>query len=226
MVYPLNLFSPAPTGGVRPFIMFIALEPKFNIGKATSWKDAFNTTAPKGGFALPFTNGGLVDSVQHNYSGDTPNPVAAAALGTKIGTTLNSDMSAYASGMVPDPLSTNIYKGTQARKWAGTWQIIPQSMAEGLAVGLLIAKLKKWASPGHTGSAKVGMLTAPYNWKIVFGNPGIQLAMQFNDMALESYSINYFAQGYASTYKDMLPKHIELSLNFIEFGIKYRQDWT
>ena len=223
MIYPLNLFSLAPTGGMRPFIMFIALEPKFNIGKATSWKDAFGLRVPVGGFALPFPNGGLVDEVTHNYNSE--NPIAQAALNTQAGSVLNSDTTAFLTGMVPDPLVTNIYKGTGPRTWAGTWQIVPQSLAEGLAVALILAKLKKWASPDRIGMEKVGMLVQPYNWKIIFGNPAIQLAMNFNDMALTGYSINYFAQGYASTYKDMLPKHIELTLNFQEFGIKYRSDW-
>lgn len=226
MMYPLNLFTPAPTGGMRPFIMFVALEPKFNLGKAKSWDDALPVRVPVGGFALPFPNGGLSDTVQHNYDG-TGSPIQSKALSLIPGTqdTLTSDLTAHTTGMVLDPLMTNIYKGTQARKWSGTWQIVPQSLMEGLAVALLLAKFKKWASPDRRSVGKVGMLVQPHNWKIIFGNPAIQLAMNFNDMALEGYSINYFAQGYASTYKDMLPKHIEFTLNFAEFGIKYRSDW-
>jgi len=223
MIYPINIFSPAPTGGIRPFIVFMALEPKFNIGKAESWKDAFGVRVPVGAFVLPFPNGGLIDSVTHNYSSE--NPIAKMALETGLGSALNSDLAAYATGLVPDPMMTNIYKGTGPRTWSGSWQIVPQSMGESIAVALLIAKLKKWAAPDRKGSDKVGVLVQPHNWKIVFGNPAIQLAMNFNDMALTSYSIDYFAQGFASTYKDMMPKQISLTMNFQEFGIKYRSDW-
>jgi hypothetical protein len=92
-------------------------------------------------------------------------------------------------------------------------------------VALIIYSIKKWGSPDKIGYGKVGMLTAPYNWQIVFGNPVLESAMQFHEMSLTGYEINYFAQGYASTYFDGFPKQITLSMSFSEYGIKYRNDW-
>ena len=170
----------------------------------------------------------LIDAVTHN-NGPASNPIIGEALKTSVGVAATSDMATWGMGQTPDPLMTNIYKGTSPRVWSGTWQIIPQSMLESAAIALMLMKIKKWGSPdtrgGHIGDEKVGFLTPPYTYKIVFGNPFIQNAMRFNEMALQSYSINYFAQGYASTYKDLMPKQIELTLSFSEFGIKYRTDW-
>ncbi len=221
MMYPLDILVPG-NNGVKPFIIFVAKEQKFNINKASSWDKAWHTSVPKGGFVLGFPNGGLNDAVTHQYSPDDPvmSKIKSGVDGNEI---LNAGLGQL--GLAVDPLVTNIYQGTSARSWSGDWQIIPQSIAESAAVALLLAKLKKWASPDRVGKGKVGMLKAPYIWTIVFGNPVIQAAMNFNDMALESYTINYFAQGYASTTWDLMPKHINLQMTFKEFGIKYRGDW-
>jgi hypothetical protein len=220
-MYPLDIFIPGDNG-VKPFIIFVAKEQKFNINKTRPWNKAWHTSVPKGGFVLGFPNGGLNDAVTHSYSPDDPimSEVKSMVDSNKV---LSGAMGQV--GLAVDPLVTNIYQGTSARSWSGDWQIIPQSMAESAAVALLLAKLKKWAAPDRIGKGKLGMLKAPYIWGIVFGNPIIQAAMNFNDMALESYTINYFAQGYASTTWDLMPKHINLQMTFKEFGIKYREDW-
>lgn len=226
MLYPLNLFTPDPaSGGIRPFIGFIIREQKLNIMKVKSWKDVQHVSVPKGGFALPFPNGGLTDTVTNEYS--TANAMFEAARSMVPGAnneTLNGLVNQ--AGYVIDPLLTQTYKGTTPRTFEGEWQIIPQSMAESAAVATILYQIKKAAAPDKIkGADKLGMLTAPYTYKITFGNPVIQAAMNFNEMVLTNYNINYFAQGYASTYSDMMPKHISLQMSFAEFGIKYRKDW-
>lgn len=224
MFYPMNIFTPDPASdSVRPFIIFVAFKAEFNTKDAESITQATQTHIPKGGFVLPFPDGGLIDSVTHTYSQDHP-------VGSRISSYYNnlpiSDVATYMTGMVPDPMVTQVYKGTSPRTWAGTWQIVPQSMGESALVAVLLKNLKTYASPDKTDTPKIGMLIQPYVFKIYFSNPLIQAAMNFNYMSITGYSINYFAQGYASTYKDMMPKHIELTMNFAEQGIKYRSDWT
>ncbi len=224
MFYPMNIFSSDPvSGGIRPFIIFIAFKAEFNFNKADTWDKALDSHSPRGGFVLPFPDGGLIDTVAHTY--DQNHPIMSKAIEAYEGTGLSGAIS-WATGMVPDPLVTQVYKGTTPRKFSGTWQIVPQSMGEAALVALLLKNLKTYAAPDKTDTGKVGMLIQPYVFKLYFSNPLIQMAMNYNYMAIEGYSINYFAQGYASTYKDMMPKHIELTMNFAEFGIKYRSDWS
>jgi len=228
MIYPLNIFSPDPNGQARPFIIFMSKKPDFNVAKSLSWADHLNFSGVVGAFVLPFTNNGLIDEVTHDFGPgtlpamqtvvDTYNKASSAALGL-VGTAMQ------AKGLTPDPLTTNIYRGTAPRSWSGTWRIIPQSAGEAASVALILYHIKKWGSPDRTDSGVIGMLTQPNNYKIIFGNPAIQMAMQFNEMALQKYSINYFAQGYASTYMDGTPKMIELTLQMSEFKIKYKKDW-
>ena len=224
MVYPLNIFSKDPaSGGIRPFIIFLAYEMQFNIGKSQSWSEALDAAALRGGFVLPFPDTGMIDTQQNEYSQDHP-------IGSKWAGAFDNDFGkglSMVAGIVPDPMVTQIYKGSAPRAWAGTWQIIPQSLGEAALVFLLIKNLKTYASPDSMPiDKKWGFLTQPYVFDLIFSNPIIHMSMNFNKMVIESYSINYFAQGYPSTYKDMMPKHIELSMNFREFGIKYRHEWS
>jgi len=223
MMYPLNIFSTDPTGGsIRPFIIFIAHEYKADVMKATSWSNALPTMVPVGGFALPFPDGGLEDSVTHTYN--DANPMMSKAVSAFSGEM--GDLGGMTTGTTIDPLVTQIYKGSTPRSWSGSWEIIPKSMAESAAVALIIKQIKISGSPDkYTVAGKAGMLIQPHVFKIVFSNPLIHLAMSFDKMAFKSYSINYFAQGFATTYKDMMPKHINIKLEFVEFGIKYRSDW-
>ena len=224
MIYPLNIFTRDPSaGGIRPFILFLAYKPEINIGKSQDWSKANDAYSLRGGFVLPFPDTGMIDTQTNDYSQEHPiGSMWAGLFDNKIGDTLS-----MTAGLVPDPMITQIYKGSQPRTWAGTWQIIPQSLAEAALVFLLLRNLKIYASPDSVPIVhKWGFLSQPYVFNIYFSNPIIQLSMNFNKMAIASYSINYFAQGYPSTYKDMMPKHIELSMNFKEFGLKYRHEWS
>ena len=232
MMYPLNIFTPDPVSGmVRPFVTFVAQEIKFNPNAMKSIKNFLkfqNPPVPKGGFVLPMPSGGLVDSVTNDF-GPTPNPltegVAESLKSAKAAGVNISDVVSGQTGLVIDPWMTNIYKGTSPRTWSGEWDFLPQSAAESLAIGTLLMKLKKWSSPQrHAGGLPI--MKAPYVWKIIFGNPYIQTMTNFNMMSLTSYSINYFADGYAATYMDGMPKHISLSMSFSEFGIKYQDEWV
>jgi len=107
------------------------------------------------------------------------------------------------------------------------WQLVPQSVSEAASVSAILGFIKKAAAPDSSSIGdNLGVLIQPYVFKIVFTNPLIEKAMSFDKMALTDYSINYMAQGYSSTYKDSMPKQIELSMSFAEYGIKKRSDWT
>ena len=111
MLYPLNLFSTDPaSGSIRPFIMFIIQEEKLNIMKVKSWKDVQHMPVPKGGFALPFPNGGLMDAVTNDYG--TAN--ALFEKGKSMIPGANNDTAnglLNQAGYVIDPLLTQTYKG-------------------------------------------------------------------------------------------------------------------
>jgi len=231
MIYPLNIFTPDPvTNNIRPFIIFMANKVQFNVMKGMAYGVTDDMLVPAGGFTLPMPNGGLIDSSSNDYGEDasgfgklTQNAISG---GQSIvdGVTLGAGDLA-AGGIVADPRLTQVYKGTSARTWSGEWQIVPQSKGEAAAAAAILWFVKYSAAPDRAGNDKMGLLIQPHIYRIIFSNPVLQLALQFDKMALVSYSINYFAQGYASTYGDMMPKHMSLTMEFKEYGIKTKKDW-
>lgn len=239
MIYPINIFSPDPaTEGIRPFIVFLPQKVEFNVMKSLGYGDTMDMLSPRAPFTLPMANGGLIDASSNSYEPQSDakgsNNVAmgghldgAMKTGTGMGGVLGGVSNGSALvGRLPDPRLTQVYMGTTQRSFTGTWQMIPQSVGEAAAAMAILAWVKYCAAPDRASSNKIGVLLQPYVFKIVFSNPLIHLAMQMDKMAIESYSINYFAQGYASTYSTlMMPKHMELTMTFKEFGIKTKEDW-
>jgi len=232
MIYPLNLFTPDPiTNSLRPFMMFSAKEVNFNAMRAKSWSDAKETLSTKMIFALPIPNTGIMDSFQNEYGSE---PSVGGLLAQKAQDTFNAlpgaagiSSASARLGFVADPKYTQLYKGSSPRSWSGTWQIVPESLGESLVAHMMLRAIKYCAAPDKKSDAsnKIGVLIQPYVFSITISNPLIDRAVKFDKMVMKSYDITYYAQGYASSYKDMFPKQISLSLKFEEFGIKTRKDW-
>lgn len=233
MIYPINIFSPDPvTNSVRPFIIFMPHKVENNVTKSLAYGVTKDMLSPRIPFTLPMPNDGLTDTSQNQYSEEAS---SVGALNQKIGSGVNSGVEGLTQGIVtnaaakigrvPDPRLTQVYMGTSSRSFTGAWQIIPQSLGEAVAAAAILAYVKFCAAPDRASSNKIGVLLQPYVFKIIFSNPMIHLAMQFDQMAIESYTINYFANGYAATYSDMMPKHMSLSMTFKEYGIKTKKDW-
>jgi len=233
MMYPINIFSSDPTtDSIRPFMIFIPHKVKDNITKSLAYGVTKDMLVPKAPFVLPMPNGGLIDASTNQYSEEASGVgqmnqkfaggVDAGIQGLSKGVITNG---AAKMGRAPDPRLTQVYTGTTARSFTGEWQMIPQSFGEAVACAAILAYVKYCAAPDRASSNKIGVLLQPYVFKIMFSNPMIHLAMQFDQMAIESYSINYFANGYAASYSDMMPKHMSLTMTFKEFGIKTKKDW-
>lgn len=233
--YPNDLFeNDLLSDSAKAYVVFTAYKLDWNIKAAQSWDDIKETMTVMGSFALPMPNGGLMDSLTNDYT--SANSIGGN-VANKVGDMLNSGASAITAGVVdnalqrlgtvPDPKLTQLYRGTNQRLWSAVWQLVPQSQSESLQIETILKQIKMYGSPSRTDVVKdkVGVLHQPYVFGITFSNTIIDKMMKFDKMALTSYSINYFAQGYPSTFYDMRPKEIELTLNFSEYGVKVQQDW-
>jgi len=247
MIYPLDIFTLDPvTNYLRPFMLFLAFERDIKLAKGVGFDTSLlNYNQIKGGFILPMPNTGMLDeqtanwestnSVSGNISSMVQNKINATISGATLGT-VNS--SAQRQHILADPKLTRLYQGSQPRNWTGTWNIMPKNQIETVLVAALIYFLKYAASPSDAGAVNIDIggnasvkfgkgkfLKEPYIWRILIINPWLQFAMRLDQMVLNSYSINYFPDGYASTYWDFFPKHIELTLSFSEFNFKTKEDW-
>jgi hypothetical protein len=235
MIYPVNIFSPDPVSKeIRPFVIFIPQKLETNVNKSVGYSSTTDLLSPKAPFVLPMPNNGLVDASdnqydeQNSFEGDyNQAAIGMVNKGAQMMTPyVNiSGNSAAQRGRLPDPRLTQVYMGTSSRSWTGTWQFIPQSVGEAAAAAAILGYVKYCGAPDRSANTKIGILLQPFVFKVIFSNPLIHLAMQFDQMALASYSIEYFAQGYASTYSDMMPKQMQLTMTFKEWGIKTRKDW-
>lgn len=227
--YPNNLFEEDPyTLNDKMHILFMPHEVQLNIMNKESWFDSITKLKPMSDyiFALPMPNEGLTDAVSNQYEN---NPGLIAGL-------VNANLDPFANamsqlgGFVPDPKFTQVYMGTTPRSWSGTWQFVPQNRQEAESMMNIIKNVKICAAPDKASIKNVvGVLIQPYVFKIIFGSTSnnniVNEYMKLDKMALVSYSVNYFAQGYASTYEDGMPKQVSLTLEFAEYGIKTRKDW-
>jgi len=226
MIYPLNIFTLDPTSkSIRPFIIFIAQKIEVNIMKAKSWAHAFNIKSPQGGFILPLPNTGLIDSSSNQYDGNASELIAGLFNEKVFPNALKKPL--QHAGVIPDPRLTSLYQGSAPRQFSATWEIIPQSLAESASVALILMNLKKWCAPERKSDPlnKIGVLKQPYSFKLIFSNPLLDRALDYKDMVVTSYSINYASQGYFTSYWDGTPKAISLTINFAENGIKTKIDW-
>jgi len=228
MIYPSNLFSPDPVSGmIRPSIIMICFETQTNIMKAKSAYNDVTIRVPKFGFALPMPNTGVADS-QTNTFATAPGLISGAVKNFVEGVIPGgANTMSQATNMVVNPALTSVYVGSELRNYSCNFMLVPQSFKESAAIALILWMVKIAASPKKIDLVnKLGLLKAPYNFTIIFSNPVLELGTRFDNMNITSYTINYNATGYSSTYKDMFPKTIELTMNFVENGIKTRDDWS
>ena len=234
MIYPLNIMTPDPvSGGIRPSMIFVVQEVQFDVMKSLSYGVTKDLLLPVGGFILPMPNGSLIDSSQNTYSQESSvaGEINQKAMGLADGAMTAGSLGMVNNGMakmgrLPDPRLTQVYMGTGPRNFSMEWNFVPQSFVEATSALLILGYIKYIAAPDRMKNSKIGVLKQPYVLKAIFTNPILHKMMDMDQLAITSYSINYFAQGYSSTYESMIPKEMTLSLELQEFSIKTKEDWA
>ena len=230
MVYPLDIFENTASGKPRGRVEILGYEIKTIDQKGLSWKDKKVPSAPTGDvIILPMPNGGLSDSFSNNYTA-APNLYTSLAQ-TALESNKNASILLKAgkrAGFVPDPKTVQLYEGSNTRSWNPSWTLIARNAGEAAAIAAILKTIKKLASPkaSYGFDDKIGLLRQPNVIKIKFNNPFLQSMTKYDLMAISGYSIDYFAQGYPSTFKDLFPKQISLSLELTEYGIVTEDKWS
>jgi len=216
--YPLELF-----GDDIPYVSFIAKELKPGTKDLLSLSDASESNSTViGGITLPMPNS-LGETINHNFNqdGSILSDVMEAASSTKIGKAIQKGATSF--GTITDPKLTQVYNGTGLREWSCSFTFIPQSKAESDMVQDIIKNFKLWSAPERVAGG--AMLKSPYFFQIKFSNDVLQKNMKFDAMALTSFAVEHFAQGYPSTFHDGSSKMMQINMSFAEYGVKTRKDW-
>lgn len=115
------------------------------------------------------------------------------------------------------------YRGTEPRRFNFTWDLIPNSKAEAEQIFEILTRLKKYTLPtlGGTGLS----LRSPYLFDIIIGNKNINAVMNMNNVVCTNMGIGYSADNSLQMMGDGTPKHMTLSMEFMERSTVFASDY-
>lgn len=190
-----------------------------------------------GPICLPLPNAGIQDSTTHNWELEKSalSKMADFAKGIlgKAGEVVEGAMKKY-SGTVLDPGYVQAYNGTAPRQWSCSYIFLPETREEAQNLKTIISYFKRAASPRkgqEQGSDKTThfIMKHPAIFKVEFltgANKNlIHNMLNFKPLALTSFDLGLFTNGYPTSFDDGFPKQITLALRFVEFGVRYSEDW-
>jgi len=178
---------------------------------------------PIGAIALPLP-ANMEETSTHNYDlTDGLTNKALNAVGDFIAKSASAVSVAKDSlGASLDPHFFQAYINTQPRSFSYNINMIPRNKAEANQIMNIILAFKKYSSPISSG-----LFLRNHMWAITINNKQLAKATKFDVkmFALASVTTNYTGAGSALFYKDGMPKQINLSINFVEQGTMYENDW-
>jgi hypothetical protein len=185
-----------------------------------------------GFFYLPLPNE-LQETLNHEWNEE--NGIVSTVIQKGMDTTLKNDLSIQkiingiagltgTRNVTTNPDYIQMYKGTKPRSVSFSWTLVPQSKKEAEVIWTIIRRFKAYSSP-HPSSS-YGFLTAPYFCSIKLINEKMDEALKFNDMIIDSVSVNYSEAGNMELFHDGTPKSMVLSVSFIERRAKTFEDWS
>ncbi len=116
-----------------------------------------------------------------------------------------------------------MYSSTGFREISLSWDLVPNNASESKLIHEMVKKIKIYGSP-ESAAGKL-ILKSPCFFGVEFFNKTLQKALQFNEVVLISAEIEYVPGGNMEMYKDEMPKHITLTINFRDREPKLREDW-
>ena len=116
-----------------------------------------------------------------------------------------------------------MYQSTGFREISLAWDLIPNNQSEAMSLYNIIRAFKKFSSP----EAKAGklLIKAPNFFSLEFNNRVLDPALQFHEVVCTNISANYVPGGTMEMFRDDVPKHAQLSLQFRDREPKLAEDW-
>lgn len=115
------------------------------------------------------------------------------------------------------------YRGSDPRTFNFLWDLVPTSQAEAQQILTILRKLKQYSSPKLT-ALELGLLS-PYTFDIQVANGKINDIMQLRNLAIRNIDIDYAADGAVQFHYDGAPKHMTLSIQFVELRTTVADDY-
>lgn len=122
-----------------------------------------------------------------------------------------------------NPMYWQEYTGTDPRTFSFLWDLIPSSKEESDQILTILRKIKQYTSPQLT-ALELGLLS-PYTFDIQIANGHINEIMKLKGVAVRSVDIDYAVDGAVQFHHDGTPKHMTLSLQFVELRTTTSEDY-
>jgi len=116
-----------------------------------------------------------------------------------------------------------MYNSSGFREISLSWDLVPNNASESQLLHDMVKKIKIYGSP-ESAAGKL-ILKSPCFFGLEFFNKTLEKALQFNEVVLVSAEIEYVPGGNMEMYKDDMPKHLRLTINFRDREPKLREDW-
>lgn len=197
-------------------------------GNVASTNIKMDAKTYRGTIFMPLTNGinealnnsyseeqGAVSSLLGNIAG--PNSMAGKIMG---------DMAKFTGtrALLSNPDAVQTYKGTGLRMVVMTWSLMPRNFEEAEQITKIVRLFKRYASP-ETQAAQALLLAPPF-CQITITNPILDDALRYEEMNIESVTVDYGVSGAMETFSDGMLKEINLNVKFIERRMKTYDDWA
>lgn len=182
------------------------------------------------GVYLPLTNQ-LRESMSQNYDKaeglvagklsslmDTINkasPASVQQLGNQFGSRT----------LLVNPDFVQNYKGPGMRELTMNWSLLPNNQQEAISIFKIIKQLKMASSPRVAKDVK-SIMFSPMFCSVTFENVDLDEMVRFDEMVISNIAVNYSESGFMETFKDGIPKAINLSLTLLERRMKTANDWS
>ena len=116
-----------------------------------------------------------------------------------------------------------MYTSTDFRDISLVWDLVPNNAYEARGLYDIIQKIKKYGSP-ESASGHL-LVKSPNFFGLEFNNRTLNKALQFTEVVLVSASFEYVPGGNMETFRDNIPKRVQISLTFRDRMPKLREDW-
>ena len=159
-----------------------------------------------------------------------------------------NQIAARASGVTIDPAQNMEYGGENMRTFQFSWSFVPRSKDDAEQLMGIIKFFRVYGTGKRMNGEKRGAsnsvseeLTAlkaissafilqPAVFKIKFNNDKFNTLLGVGNtpyyFVLQSFSTNLFENGYAVSFKDGMPKQINITATFQEKHVMYSDDWN
>lgn len=117
------------------------------------------------------------------------------------------------------------YTGSTPRRFALSYEFLPESQEEATTIRDIILLFKMYASPSKSAMGSA-VLMAPYYFRILISNTYVSQMFNMNSVVITSVQVDYGSDGSMQLFNDGFPKMITMSLQMQETSLALADNYA